>query len=164
MQHRYGRLNLNRVLASHYGIGLHLIDIRPENIPGLQLWGYISGIFYNPVLMLTRTSIILFFLRIFPHKGFRLPAYLMLFFVNGSGLSILFSFAFGCMPIAAAWESMKHPGYTCIDMYAIAIANAILNTITDVGLFILPIPLLIKVKLKGREKVAVLCVFGLGIV
>ena len=144
-------------------MGLHIIDIRPENFPKIVLWGFTFGVIYNPVFMLVRTSILLFLIRLFPQQGFKWACWGALFFVNtASGVDTLLTI-FACNPIPAAWDPFSYPKAKCIDMSLMAITNAIFNTLSDALLFVLPLPLLFGVRLPHSQKVGLLFVFGLGV-
>ncbi|KAL4966792.1 uncharacterized protein BDV14DRAFT_34997 [Aspergillus stella-maris] len=80
-----------------------------------------------------------------------------------SALFILFSI-FQCRPIHAYWDLEPQYTHTCLNDGAIVFSASTINIFTDVLTTILPMPLIWKLKLPARQRLAVMAIFGLGIV
>ena len=114
--------------------------------------------------MATKTSILLFYLKIsrYAQKVLRIGSYVTLAVVNIAGFCLTFINAFKCRPPRAAYDlSIKNP--SCIPVETIYIASAPINVITDLALLVLPIPVLTKMHLPGRQKTILVLTFALGI-
>jgi len=83
-----------------------------------------------------------------------------IFIVGGWSLSQVFIAVFFCVPAAAFWDQTV-PG-TCVPSYPQFYINAAGNIITDVAVFLLPIPILGKLKLARKQKLMLIGIFSLG--
>lgn len=66
-----------------------------------------------------------------------------------------------CTPISYFWNPSLPNGH-CLDKHAVWFANASLNIITDLAIFILPMPVFHDLHLPRRQRIALMAVFGLG--
>lgn len=109
---------------------------------------------YNLSTLLTKSSILLFYLRFaaanFP---FRVAAYLVMSVVVAYTLLSACSMLYYCSPIEKLWD-VTAPG-SCIDMYAAFFALAVFNSATDVVILLLPIWLLWPLRVKLSQRIAV---------
>ena len=78
---------------------------------------------------------------------------------------ILLLTVFQCTPVAAFWDKslLKTPGNHCIQNQAFWLSNSIINVLLDFSIFVLPIYKFLKLQLHNREKIALICVFSVGI-
>jgi hypothetical protein len=70
---------------------------------------------------------------------------------------------FQCRPVAAAIEVPTPPGTHCIDLVALYVSTAPINIITDIAIFLLPMPILWRMRLPRKQKIILLLVFGAGL-
>lgn len=70
---------------------------------------------------------------------------------------------FACKPIAAAWNLRLYTGDNCIDRPPVYMLQAIMGGITDILLMVLPIPTIISLQMSWKQKAALLCWFGTGL-
>lgn len=106
----------------------------------------------------------LFYLRIFPKRGFRIAAYIVIAFSIAYLITFVVLTIFQCTPIDGAWlrwDGTHH--YTCRNENAQAWAAAGLNMIGDIATMVLPLPELYKLNLSIRKKIGVMTMFSLGI-
>lgn len=102
---------------------------------------YIAEFAYVIESALTKTSIVVLYLRIFPTQNFRKACYGML------GLLVCFTIVFVvtlltyCVPFEYVWTmwDRRHVG-KCINMSAQTYVCAGLNIVMDVTIFLMPIP------------------------
>ncbi|KAL2865636.1 uncharacterized protein BJX67DRAFT_168976 [Aspergillus lucknowensis] len=80
-----------------------------------------------------------------------------------STLFILISI-FQCRPVRAYWDVQPQYSYHCLNNGAIVFSASVINIFTDVLVTILPMPLIWNLKLPTRQRIAVISIFGLGIV
>lgn len=66
-------------------------------------------------------------------------------------LVIICAFVFACRPVSKAWD-ISLSG-SCIDQTAIFVALAVLNILSDIGLFILPIPVIFDLHISRAQKI-----------
>ena len=80
-----------------------------------------------------------------------------MFFVIGYLFSNLMTQFFGCRPIAKYWTPST-PGH-CIVLVKAAFANGTMNFFSDLLIFVLPLPMVWRLKLSRRQKIDVTLVF-----
>ena len=125
---------------------------------------YAFTILYNPALMATKTSILMFYLKISkgPQRFLRIFSYVVLAMVNIGGIIVTFFSAFQCRPPRAAYDlSVQNP--SCISILSIYLASAPLNVASDLAILVLPIPVLTGVRMPGKQKTIIVFLFALGI-
>jgi hypothetical protein len=109
-------------------------------------------------LTLTKLSIILQYIRVFPSKGMHRVC------LGGIGLVVIFAAvaypttSFSCTPVSAFWTGKGVCGNKTVSW----MLNAILNILSDLFLLLLPIPVLNSLRLAKRQKIGLRIVFGLG--
>ncbi|GMF76140.1 unnamed protein product [Aspergillus oryzae] len=122
------------------------------------LWASVP--LYNLSLNLTKASMVLLYLRLFPLRTYQIILYTVLIFVIITGLWMVFASFFMCIPIRGAWD-ISSP-HNCIPKEVLWSLNAALQIITDMTIVILPMPLLAKLQLPRKQKIALILVFALG--
>ncbi|KAH8591276.1 major facilitator superfamily domain-containing protein [Bisporella sp. PMI_857] len=145
------------------GLGRHDADIPQEWLPALRQSEYAFTILYNPALMATKTSILVFYLRMSKNtqKFLRRASYATLALVNVEGVVLTFINAFQCNPVAAAYTP-SIPG-KCMSIVTIYLCSAPVNLVANLAILVLPIPLLTGMRLPQRQKTVLVFTFSLGI-
>lgn len=69
---------------------------------------------------------------------------------------------FACRPINASWDPYLFATGKCVDAAPLYIAIAVANIISDVVLFIIPIPTIVRLKMPAGQKVGAAVMFGVG--
>lgn len=82
-------------------------------------------------------------------------------FIAGYSLGIFFAIIFACNPIARSYDVTVTTG-SCINTAALYIATAVFNIASDIILFILPIPMVMGLQMKWKQKMGLLFIFGIG--
>ncbi|KAF2846363.1 MFS monosaccharide transporter-like protein [Plenodomus tracheiphilus IPT5] len=142
---------------------------RQENIPSewqapMKQSAYVFSVLYNPALMATKTSILLFYLTLSKtHKVFRWATITTLVVVNVGGLALTILNILQCRPIAAAWASPVPDTASCTNVVTIYLSSAPLNIITDMAILFLPMPILTSMRLPKKQKIILVITFGFGI-
>lgn len=117
-------------------------------------------IIYKFTINLTKISILLLYLRIFPNKSFRKAVYGLLVFVIGYAVASITATTFQCTPVARTFDH-DIPG-TCINNTAFWYANAGANILSDFAILALPMPVVNSLHLPRRQKLGLMVVFALG--
>ncbi|KAK0109306.1 hypothetical protein ONS96_003125 [Cadophora gregata f. sp. sojae] len=148
------------MVSCHYGFGQHIKNLTPANRKITLMTFWIAQGFYKLTINLTKSSILLLYLRIFVQRPFRIICYAMLGLVLSYMIATWFATIFQCTPIPRAWDK-SIPG-TCIDITVNWYANAGFSIATDVIILVLPMPILHKSRLPSNQKRALMFVFALG--
>ena len=121
-----------------------------------------SQVIYCPIILVTKLSILLLYLRVFaPKRMIYIVIHLLLwanclFYTAGLLVEI-----FQCNPIRKAWRTFL-PG-TRINQGTAQLASAVFNTFSDFAILILPMRAIWELKLPSGQKMGVLAVLGAGL-
>ena len=149
--------------GTSHGLGRHQYTIRTEWETTLKKSQYVFSVLYNPSLMATKTSILLFYLRLgSTEQIFRYACYATLAVVNLVGLALTFLNIFQCSPIAAAFKTPVPLNASCENIVTLYLSSAPVNIITDLAIFFLPMPILTGMRLPKKQKIILCITFGAG--
>lgn len=124
-------------------------------------WLYITFVIYNGGLTTTKMALLAQYHRIIAvHDNMRIICLAVSLFVGIWCLIAFFWGAFQCTPVAKIWDP-SIPG-TCFPTSVLWYSTAVGNIVTDVMVFILPLPIVARLNLPTRQKFLVLGVLCLG--
>ncbi|KAM0327989.1 hypothetical protein ACHAQA_005388 [Verticillium albo-atrum] len=109
---------------------------------------------------LSKTSLLTLYLRISPQKWFKIIIWTTIAMVASYTVTIAGLLLFGCKPIRTAWD--PYVVGKCVDFPILYIAIAVANITSDVILFVIPIPTIVKLKMPLAQKVGAGIMFGIG--
>ncbi|PNY26354.1 L-fucose-proton symporter [Tolypocladium capitatum] len=147
------------------GLGKYDANISDGDWEALRRCEYAFSILYNPALMATKTSILVFYLRLAKNTQvvLRYVSWATLVVVNVAGLVLTFMNIFQCRPVRAAWTSRLIGNTSCIPLLTEFICAAPVNIVTDLAILALPIPVLTGMRLPSRQKTILVLTFTLGV-
>lgn len=145
------------------GLGKDIWKVPFDRITHILLIYYFDEILYITILSLTKISILLFYLRIFGTRNFRIMAYSLIAISVAYAIAFDFVFIFQCRPVNLAWLHWdgEHPG-TCVNVNIVSWSAIAVNIATDIAIILLPIPQLAKLNLSMSKKIPLLLLFLLG--
>ncbi|KXJ86789.1 hypothetical protein Micbo1qcDRAFT_152799 [Microdochium bolleyi] len=145
--------------------GRDIWEVDPADVTSALLIFYIDEGLYLVLLALTKISILGFYLRVFPGRGFRILALSLMGLIATTSLAFIIAQIFQCWPIESIWLGWQgnYGPKQCVDIQAMAFASAGLNIFFDLVVMALPFPYLIKLQTSPRKKVGILLMFSLGI-
>ena len=111
-------------------------------------------------LGLVKSSILVLYYNLFPSRKFRYAVWGVLAFVIGWTISFFFSHLFTCFPITVFIE--PYYNNSCVQTVPMFLAVLFTDVVADWAILILPIPMVLKVQLPLKKKLAVLGMLGLG--
>ncbi|KAL0256058.1 hypothetical protein SLS55_008447 [Diplodia seriata] len=122
---------------------------------------WLSIIFYNIALGLTKTSILMQYLRIFAtHKAMRIAILTTLTFIILYTLEAIVLSIFTCTPVNRFWN--RTLAGTCVDTKGLWFAHAAINIFSDTVIIVLPMPVFKGLNLPTKQKIALMAIFALG--
>ncbi|KAK5095669.1 hypothetical protein LTS08_008063 [Lithohypha guttulata] len=148
------------------GLGVHWDDIQSGTRDDFRRAQYAYSILYNPCLMLTKTSIIVFYLSVMSKDAdpiFKWCDWITLAVVNIAGLALTCLNIFQCRPIPAGYLYPTPEDASCTDIVTLYLSSAPVNIITDLALLLLPMPILTGLRLPRKQKIILICTFSAGI-
>ncbi|RYP64867.1 hypothetical protein DL771_008582 [Monosporascus sp. 5C6A] len=157
-------LSFSVQLGSRNGLGRHDVDIPAEYWGTLRRCEYTFSILYNPALMATKTSVLVFYLRLSKNteRVLRLASWVVLGIVNVAGIVLTVMNIFQCRPVHAAFETYVDKPQ-CIPLLTEFICSAPVNIVTDLAILALPLPVLTGMRLPRRQKIILVLTFTLGV-
>lgn len=102
--------------------------------------------------MLVKMSLLWFYLRLDHRRYMRWSVYGLMFIVLGLSVPSFFILAFNCSPPSKFWDVLGTQPGSCMaegpqqDFYNI---NGILNIVTDILIYLIPIPMLWRLQISG---------------
>ncbi|KAL8962776.1 MAG: hypothetical protein Q9183_005101, partial [Haloplaca sp. 2 TL-2023] len=114
---------------------------------------------YIPGVGLPKISILLFYLRLNPDRAFRYGTFALLIITMSWIVSVILAQLLQCKPVPKFWDPAI-PG-TCINTNPLYLSNSITNTILDVLVLLLPIPMIVNLKVNTRTKLVLAAIFSL---
>jgi hypothetical protein len=142
------------------GFGKHAWDVPPENDTILRQLYYVSGLFYVIAENISKISILLTYLRIFPSDSFRLVTKVALVLIPLRTLAFFIADALQCIPINSIWDLNLQA--KCISSTGLILSGAAFNIVDDVVLILMPIPELRSLNLSIKKRAALIFMFAVG--
>ncbi|KAK3679028.1 hypothetical protein LTR78_001481 [Recurvomyces mirabilis] len=155
-------------LMTRHGLGQDVWNVLPDDIDKIFFYFYVGEYFYFAVIVVTKVSIILLYLRIFPSSisaRFRTISYTIIGLLIAYWLAITLALALQCRPVHTVWQAWdgEHEG-KCLNVAYIVYISTALNISFDLVVILLPIPKLAKLQVRDtRKKVGVILTFLIGL-
>ncbi|KAA8911393.1 hypothetical protein FN846DRAFT_792269 [Sphaerosporella brunnea] len=156
-------LGVSNYYHVYYGTGTHAAQITDYTkiiVPTLKLW-YAYQLQYLLVLYFVKMSILCFYSRLSPKKGYRWCVYGLGVIITTYTIAMLFVNIFECPgDISRAW----HPSFPqgCNNLVIVYYAMAAFNITTDILIFLLPLPTVLALQVNNRKRGALLLIFSIG--
>ncbi|KAF2704813.1 MFS monosaccharide transporter-like protein [Pleomassaria siparia CBS 279.74] len=146
------------------GLGRHEANVPPEWQSAMKKASFAFSVLYNPALMATKTSILIFYLTLSrTQKLFRYATIATLVVVNVGGLALTLLNILQCHPVGAVFLTPVPTSANCTNIITIYLSSAPLNIITDLAILFLPMPILTAMRLPRKQKTILVITFGFGI-
>ncbi|KAK1987629.1 hypothetical protein LZ30DRAFT_155076 [Colletotrichum cereale] len=142
------------------GLGRHVYFLRPEQIKEYFKTLYTSIVLYNAALGGIKMTFLLQYYRVLGVQKMRKYFIGSMVIIGAWSVSQLFLIIFNCTPVATFWDKTI-PG-TCLPNNPGWYFSATGNIITDLMIFVLPLPVIVRLKLHRRQKYVLLGIFSLG--
>ncbi|KAH8669362.1 hypothetical protein BGZ61DRAFT_460954 [Ilyonectria robusta] len=144
------------------GLCHHAWEMPIEVFEKHMLSSYIVAPIFITCNGLSKTSLLTFYLQISPQKWFRITIWATIIMVASYTTTIAMLLLFGCKPIRASWDPYAFATGKCVNAAVMYIAIAVANIVSDVILFIIPIPTIVRLKMPLVQKVGAGVMFGIG--
>ncbi|KAF6804695.1 hypothetical protein CMUS01_14788 [Colletotrichum musicola] len=142
------------------GFGRHVYFLNQDQITSYMRTFYITIVFYNAALAGIKMTFLFQYYRVLAIQKMKKVYIAAMILVGGWSISQVLVEIFICTPIASFWD--KTIDGTCIPNYPQWYINAAGNIITDILVFVLPLPMISKLKLARGQKYVLLGIFCLG--
>ncbi|TVY74577.1 Satratoxin biosynthesis SC1 cluster protein 4 [Fusarium oxysporum f. sp. cubense] len=142
------------------GMCSHSWEMSLESYQRYSLISYIAAPIYMLCNGFTKLSLLTYYLRISPQRFFRIAVWISIGVVSVYTIVITLMMFLVCTPPRKAFN-FKVDG-KCMDAAILYMATAVSNIVTDVILFILPIPTIYNLHMPRIQKAGVIVVFGIA--
>ncbi|CAI6290284.1 unnamed protein product [Periconia digitata] len=146
------------------GVGRHIWDLKYEDVMNVGKYTYIATVFWAVELLLLKFSILCLYLRLFPNPWLKRGVIWFSVFTALFTIPLIGMAAFQCVPVHAIWDLEAKKSAKCIDYIGILKATVVYEVVAETILFALPVPIVLKLKLKRTKKIQLMTFFGLGII
>lgn len=146
-----------------YGyVGFATSEVPTHDPAPALLFEYIMEIFYNPILALVKSSVLVFLLRIGGHKRNVWWAIHIINAVNMAQMvALLLVVIFQTTPVQAAWNLDVVATHT-IDFVPFVIASGAITIVTDVLVLAVPIWIFFGLNMRKAQKIGLIFLFLAG--
>ncbi|KAI1860263.1 hypothetical protein JX265_005824 [Neoarthrinium moseri] len=147
-----------------FGLGKDMWTLEDTNITIVLILFYIAEFAYVIESTITKVSILLLYLRIFPDRQFRKYVYALMIVMGLFCVAFVVTLLTYCVPFDYTWMRWDNQNTgTCINMNAQTYTCAALNIVLDLLIFFLPIPQLFKLDLSMKKKIGIIFTFLVGL-
>ncbi|THV45868.1 hypothetical protein BGAL_0442g00050 [Botrytis galanthina] len=156
----FTRSRIVRIFAADdlldYGLGKHLYDVPLDDLyPNFLKINVIAAILFCAATGMAKTSVLLFYRRIFPSRQFHFVIWCLVAFTFCYSSASVLANVFSCRPISASWD-IKYAGIAkCINRPVFYFAQAGLGIATDFATVIAPLPMMWNLQIPIRQKIGV---------
>ena len=121
---------------------------------------YAFNIVYTLTIPLVKISVLLLYYRVFHTRHFKWVVYFGITFMILFALSTVLVDIFNCNPIRASWD--KTIPAKCVDPVILYRSTAIINLVTDILILCTPAPMVWRLNMSIRNRLALYSIFLLG--
>ncbi|KAI1340212.1 hypothetical protein F5Y15DRAFT_51707 [Xylariaceae sp. FL0016] len=156
-------MNVSQCINATGSLGRHMYDLNfPVDFPIFLKLFWINEIWYNIAMFFIKMTFLFQYYRVFRQvQAMRITYVVAMVLIGGWCLGQILAVIFACIPIDGFWD--KSIDAKCQDQQTGVYLNAVGVLVTDLIILFLPLPSLMKLKLPGSQKVALLGIFSIGI-
>ncbi|KAH6972889.1 hypothetical protein BKA56DRAFT_691503 [Ilyonectria sp. MPI-CAGE-AT-0026] len=144
-------------------LGKDIWNLHPDDITDFLYLFFWDELLYLGALPVTKISILLFYLKIFPNREIRIACWVLIGLNVGYFIAFELVSIFQCSPIEGAWRAWdKEFPAKCNNINMQGWMAAVFNIVLDLGTLILPLRELIRLNLSVRKKVQIMAMFSVG--
>ncbi|KAF5012513.1 hypothetical protein FDECE_1439 [Fusarium decemcellulare] len=155
-----GQQLTRRTNRTRYGLGKHVSAINPETVPLYFKHFYVSVVLYTASLMFIKLTFLAHYYRLLAIQEMKRVYKAAIVIVGGWALSQVLVGIFICWPVQGFWD--KTVDARCIPNQPQWYINAAGNIVTDIMVFLLPIPAIRSLRLPRTQKFILAGIFSLG--
>lgn len=144
-----------------HGMGRHVNTVSAHDQMMVRKGDYVFSHFYDIALVAVKLGILAFYYRVFVIPLFRKVVLGTAAFVTGWGIGITITLGLVCRPIEAYWDATVQG--KCLRLVEFIYFTNISNLVTDVWIFLLPIPVILRLQLQTKKKLLLCFIFSIGL-
>lgn len=144
-----------------HGMGRHVIAVAPHDLTMVRKGDYVFSHFYDFALVTVKLGILSFYYRVFVVPLFRKIVIATAIFIICWGIGITVTLLLVCRPLNAYWDS--NVTGKCLDLVTFTYFTNITNLITDLWIFLIPVPVIWHLQLQTKKKLLLCFIFSIGL-
>lgn len=143
------------------GFGFHTSQVDAQHRIEALKWFYVAQLLYKVASVSTKISILVFYVRIFTTRNFKIAASITGGVVIAYSVGSICATIWQCNPIAKSWNK-NLPG-KCIQIGDVWYSTSVMAIVTDLAIIGLPIYQLKRLQLPMGQKIGLSFMFSLGL-
>ncbi|KAF1961435.1 hypothetical protein CC80DRAFT_589798 [Byssothecium circinans] len=144
-----------------HGMGRHVSVVSPYDQMMVRKGDYVFSHFYDIALVTVKLGILAFYYRVFAVPLFRKFVLATAIFIIAWGIGITVTLALACRPIEAFWDAAVKG--RCLDLVNFTYFTNITNLVTDIWIFLMPVPVIWHLHLQTKKKLLLCFIFSIGL-
>ncbi|PYI00820.1 integral membrane protein PTH11-like protein [Aspergillus sclerotiicarbonarius CBS 121057] len=144
-----------------YGFGRHVAALPAKEVETFMMGDYIFSHFYDVAIASTKLSVLALYYRIFITPKFRLVVILTAVWVILWLMTMEIVLGLECRPIQKFWDSSVEG--KCFNLVAFSYFTNIANLVTDIWIFLLPLPVILRLQITRNKKIGLSLLFSVGL-
>ncbi|KAI9835786.1 MAG: hypothetical protein M1838_005222 [Thelocarpon superellum] len=147
----------------HYGLGLHITEVPIEDrVKALKLL-YAWNLVYILDIGAVKLSILFFYKRVFAiDPRTRTILFILMSVIVAWVVAYFFAMLAQCAPVQYFWTRAAGAEGQCDNTYALYISENIFNVITDVFIYVFPMPIVWALQITRAQKFGLMLIFMAG--
>jgi hypothetical protein len=142
-------------------MGRHVIYVSEHSQTMIRKGDYIFSHFYDIALVSVKLAILAFYWRVFVHPVFRYFVLATAAFVAAWGIGITVTLGLVCRPLESYWNS--NVVGECLTIVTFTYFTNVSNLITDIWIFLMPVPMIWHLQLQTKKKLMLTVIFCIGL-
>ncbi|KAM3523468.1 hypothetical protein NHJ13051_005071 [Beauveria bassiana] len=143
------------------GMCAHAWEMPLKRFERYSIFVYVAAPVYQLCNGFTKLSLLCIYLQLSPQRCFRLATWLSIVLVALYTVAIAIIMLFHCNPVRKAFDLRIQTG-ACLDAGILYMATAASNILTDVMLFLLPTPMVLRLEMDRAQKMGAIAIFGIA--
>ncbi|EJT71721.1 hypothetical protein GGTG_10975 [Gaeumannomyces tritici R3-111a-1] len=144
------------------GLCHHTWEMSIETFEKSLMVSYVAATAFILCNGFTKTSILLYYRGISPRAWFQRAIWAACGMVGCYTIIIACMLLFGCDPIDSFWVPELLGTGRCLDSNVLYMAIAVSNIVSDCVLFIIPIPTILRLRMRLAQKLGAMVIFGIA--
>ncbi|KFX99791.1 hypothetical protein O988_03649 [Pseudogymnoascus sp. VKM F-3808] len=147
-----------------YGWDVHVWDLPPKDMVTSRQISWASMVLYITTASLTKTSILVFYLRILVAKFDKIVTKVTFGFVVAYYVASFLVLFLQCRPLEHYWKILiPNSVGTCIDESIHMVTSAAFNVFLDIVIFLIPLRSLFALRIRTTQKIHLISLFSAGL-
>ncbi|KAH6985168.1 hypothetical protein EDB80DRAFT_733386 [Ilyonectria destructans] len=147
------------ILEAKFGLGRHVWTVEPDQLQAQLQALYVAILTYALAMNILKCSFLLHYRRMFPGETIRRVSLILLIFVIFWAIVHDIILGLACVPVSFIIPSMADK---CLDTLPAWYSVTIVHIISDFIIFLIPLPAVLSLKLRLKQKILVASIFSLG--